>query len=179
MKRFLVGFLTGAVFLLLAATAVAWLGLVDVRADAAITPWFAAWLSSSVHRSVIRQAATVNSLAPAAQAEIIAGGKLYINDCAGCHGAPGETGSEFGGTFYPPVPQLALNGTTYSEKQIFWIAKHGIRRSGMAAQRDSYSDEKLRLLAAFISRIKTLPPDVVLSIKQKPVSATPATEPRP
>jgi cytochrome c553 len=178
-KQFLTGFLTGVVFLLLAAAAVAWLGLVDVRADAAIPPWFAAWFSSSVHRSVIRQAATVNSLAPASQAEIIAGGKLYVNDCAGCHGAPGETGSEFGATFYPPVPQLALHGTSYSEKQIFWIAKHGVRRSGMASQSDSYSDEKLLLLAAFISRIKALPPDVVLSIKQKPESTTLATEPKP
>jgi len=98
-KRFLVGFLTGAVFLPLAAIAVAWLGLVDVRADAAITPWFAAWLSSSVHRSVIRQAAAVNSQAPAAKAEIIAGGKLYVNDCAGCHGA-GLKGGGIGPALY-------------------------------------------------------------------------------
>ena len=173
MKRFLVGFLTGAVFLPLAAIAVAWLGLVDVRADAAITPWFAAWLSSSVHRSVIRQAATVNSLSPAAQAEIIAGGKLYINDCAGCHGAPGETGSEFGGTFYPPVPQLPHRGTEYTEPQIYWIVKHGIRMTAMSAYGRFYSEEELRSIAAFLRQVNNLPAGTETKILAKSTHAAP------
>ena len=87
---------------------------------------------------------------------MIAGGKLYLNDCMGCHGAPGKAPSDFGATFYPPAPQLARDGTLYSEAQIFWVAKHGIRRTGMSAQRSSYSDQQLWSLAAFISHITNL-----------------------
>jgi len=167
LTRFFAGFLTGTILLLLAAAAIAWLGLLYVRADAAVPPWFASWFSASVRRSVARQAASVAAPVPASQADVIAGGKLFVNDCAGCHGEPGKPASDFGATFYPPAPQLALHGTSYSESQIFWIAKHGIRRTGMSAQSDSYSDEKLRLLAAFISRIRTLPPEVIAALHEK------------
>lgn len=34
----------------------------------------------------------------------------------------------------PPAPQLPEVGTEYSEAQVFWVAKHGIRRSGMFCQ---------------------------------------------
>jgi cytochrome c553 len=92
---------------------------------------------------------------------------LYFNDCVGCHGAPGKPPSDFGATFYPPAPQLARDGTQYSEAQIFWIAKHGIRRTGMSAQASSYSDQKLWLLAGFISRITSLPPRVQAGLEEK------------
>jgi len=82
--------------LLLAAALIARFGLLDVRADAAVPPWFASWFSSSVHRSVVRQAAGVAAPAPASQAEVIAGGKLFVNDCVGCHGEPGKPASDFG-----------------------------------------------------------------------------------
>ena len=88
---------------------------------------------------------------------MIAGGKLYLNDCVGCHGAPGKPPSDFGATFYPPAPQLARDGTTYSEPEIYWVAKHGIRRTGMSEQGSTYTDEHLWQLAAFISHITALP----------------------
>src|SRR4029077_13984578 len=103
----------GAAFLVLLVVLIAQLGLVDVCADAAIPSWFATWFSASVHRSVARQASSVSPLAPATDADVSAGGKLYLNDCVGCHGEPGKPQSHFGATFYPPAPQLATAGTTY------------------------------------------------------------------
>jgi cytochrome c553 len=167
MKRFLAGFLAGAAFLALSATVVAWSGLLDVRADARIPSWFVSWYATSVHRSVARQASSVSQLPPATEADVIEGGTLYLSDCVGCHGEPGKPPSDFGATFYPQVPQLASAGTTYTETQIFWVAMHGIRRTGMGAQAASYSDEKLRLLAAFISRIHTLPPHILKEIQAR------------
>ena len=78
MRRFLAGFLVGAILLLLTVALVARFGFADVRADAPIPSWFASWFAASVHRSVRRQAAVIDSLPPASDAEIIAGGKLYL-----------------------------------------------------------------------------------------------------
>jgi hypothetical protein len=61
---------------------------------------------------------------------------------------------------YPPIPDLPAAGTQYSEAQIFWIAKHGIRHSGMFANGKWDSDEKLWTITAYIARIKSLPPRV-------------------
>ncbi len=182
MKRFLAGFLTGMIVLVLAVGIVVRFGLADVGADATIPAWYEHWLSTSIHRSVKRQASALTSLAPATDAELVAGGRLYLNDCVGCHGEPGKPPSDFGATFYPRAPQLAQVGTTYTPTQIFWVAKNGIRRTGMTAQGSSYSDEKLRLLAGFISRLPTLPPNVDSAIHQKAEAQIPAmtqpTEPK-
>ena len=50
--------------------------------------------------------------------------------------------------------------TEYSEAQIFWVAKHGIRRAGMFANGAWDSDQKLWTLATYIYRIRNLPPRV-------------------
>jgi cytochrome c553 len=172
-KRFIAGFLAGTIALALAVGVVVRLGLPDVGADAAIPSWYDRWLSTSIHRSVKREASALTTLAPATDQELIAGGKLFLNDCVGCHGEPGKPPSDFGATFYPRAPQLALAGTSYTPTQIYWIAKNGIRRTGMASQSDSYSDEKLRLLAMFIGRMRTLPPDVDSALHAKPEAHNP------
>lgn len=176
MKQFLAGLLTGLVVAALTAGVVVRFGLADVRADATIPSWFDHWFSAGVHRSVKRQASSLPALSPATEAELIAGGRLYLNDCVGCHGEPGKPPSDFGATFYPRAPRLVLDGTNYTETQIFWVAKHGIRRTGMAAQGGYYSDEKLRLLAGFISRLPKLPPSVTAAIHKKSEASAQAGE---
>jgi mono/diheme cytochrome c family protein len=108
----------------------------------------------------------LNSRLPESDEALVGGGRLYLNDCVGCHGAPGKPPSEFGATFYPPAPQLARDGTRYSEAEVYWIAKRGIRRTGMSAQGSSYSDQQLWLLARFITRITRLPPAVRAGIEE-------------
>jgi mono/diheme cytochrome c family protein len=167
-KRFLIGFVTGGIALTFCALGYLRLGLTNVAADAPTSAWTTRWMFSSVHASIKRTTpADLKSPQPVTDESLIAGGKLYLNDCVGCHGAPGKPPSDFGATFYPPAPQLARDGTQYSEAQIFWVAKHGIRRTGMSAQGPYYSDQKLWLLAGFIHRITNLPPGVRAGIEPK------------
>jgi hypothetical protein len=65
----------------------------------------------------------------------------------GCHGTPGKA-TDYSDTLYPPAPQLPKGGTQHTEAQIFWIAKHGIRRAGMFADDKWELDEKLWKAAA-------------------------------
>ena len=43
-----------------------------------------------------------------------------------------------GDRLFLPVPQFPMVGTEYSESEVFWVAKHGVRSSAMLA--DSVSD---------------------------------------
>jgi len=166
MKQFILGFLTGAVVLILCIIGYLHFGLANVAADAPTPARETGWMLSSVHASIRRTVPRdLKSPIPATDETLIAGGKLYLNDCVGCHGAPDKPPSDFGATFYPPAPQLARNGTTYSEPEVYWVAKHGIRRTGMSEQGSSYSDEHLWQLAAFISHITTLSPQVRSAIE--------------
>lgn len=168
MKKFVTGFVTGSIVLTLFVFVYLRLGLTNVTADAPTAAWQTRWMFSSVHTAIRRTVpAGLKDPLPVDDDRLIDGGKLYLNDCVGCHGAPGKPPSDFGATFYPPAPQLAREGTHYSEAEIYWVAKHGIRRTGMSAQGAYYPDEKLWLLAGFISHITSLPPQVRAGIEEK------------
>ena len=159
MKNFVFGIVFTCLVLLAGGLLYLRLGFAAVRADLPPSKFESIVMSSAVHASVRRQAPELpNPVAPTEE-NLIAGGKFYLEGCAGCHGAPGKP-DESSDSLYPRIPQLPAQGTTYSEAQIFWIAKHGIRYSGMFANGKFDSDEKLWTMAAYIKRIKDLPPRV-------------------
>jgi mono/diheme cytochrome c family protein len=167
MKNFILGALAAVVVLALGALGYFGLGFAAVGADAKPSAWEARLMDSAVHASVRRQAPRVqNPLAPRDET-LIAGGRLYLNDCVGCHGAPGGPSTKFPITFYPQVPQFPLVDTKYLEAEVFWVAKHGIRRTGMFPQGSNYTDTELWSLSAFITRIKNLSPGVLQGIQQQ------------
>ena len=158
MKHFLLGVATALLVLAIGGLLYLKLGLAEVRGDLPPSRWESSLMTSAAHASVRRRAPEApNPVAPTDE-NLIAGGKLYLNECAGCHGAPGKPNDP--NTLYPPIPDLPTAGTQYSEAQIFWIAKHGIRLSGMFANGKWDSDEKLWTITAYIARIKSLPPRV-------------------
>jgi mono/diheme cytochrome c family protein len=156
-------FLSGVVFTLsvviLGGFAYLRLGFAEVRGDLPPSNWEKALMFSSAHASVRRRAPELPNPVPPTDENLIAGAKIYSDECAGCHGAAGKA-DQTGDSLYPPIPQLPVVGTTYTEAQIFWVAKHGIRLSGMFANGKWDSDQKLWTVAAYIKRIKSLPPRV-------------------
>ena len=159
MKNFLLGVLFTLFTLALAGFAYLRLGYAEVRADISASRLEAALFGPAVHASVRRQALeTVNPI-PATNENLIAGGKLYLNECSGCHG---ELEKGKGGTATAPFPppQFSSVGTDSTESQVFWIANHGIRRTGMFANGQWDSDDNLWQISAFLKRINSLPPGV-------------------
>ena len=167
MKKFIAGFFSAIAVLLLGALGYLRLGFAEVRGDIGPPWWESRLMYSTVHASVRRHAPEQSNPIPPTDENLIAGGKLYLNNCAGCHGTPGKTSEDSGDSLYPPIPQLPKIGTEYSEAQIFWIAKHGIRRTGMFANGKWIADKDLWTLAAFIKRIRELPPSVRTGLEEK------------
>jgi mono/diheme cytochrome c family protein len=170
MRNFLLGVVVTIVVLVVGGLLYLRLGFAEVRGDVAPSRWESALMGSAVHASVRRRAPEIPNPVPATDDNLVAGGKLYSDGCAGCHGATGKP-DDSSDTLYPPAPQLPTVGTEYSEAQIFWVAKHGIRQSGMFANGKWDSDEKLWTMAAYIKRINALPPHVLEELAK---SAAPA-----
>lgn len=166
MKLFFAGFLSGIAVLLLGVVGYLRLGLAEMRGDIGPPAWENSLMYSAVHASVRRHAPEQPNPIPPTNENLVAGGRLYANNC-GCHGTLGKTSEDFDDSLYPPVPQFPKIGTEYSEAQIFWIAKHGVRRTGMFANGKWMADKDLWTLAAFIKRIKELPPSVRTALEEK------------
>jgi mono/diheme cytochrome c family protein len=165
MKHFVLGFLAMIVALLCGSVGYLRLGLAEVRADMNTPTWKGQLVKLAVHASVRRSATQLQNPMPPTDENLIAGGRLYLNSCAGCHGRPGKPASNLPG--YLPPPQFFQAETQYSEPELFWIVKHGIRRTGMSAYGAFYSDQKMWTLAVFVKRMNHLPPTVLAGIQAK------------
>jgi mono/diheme cytochrome c family protein len=168
MRNMVFGAVSALVLVPLAFLAYAALGFVSVNADAAPPALETAIMQRALHASVRRSAARDSALPAATDSLVIAGGRRYLNDCVGCHGAPGEKPSEFGASFYPPAPQYTTTGTKYSPDELWWIARHGIFMTGMDSKAHDYKPTSLASIVAFIAAAKTLPPALLDSIHAKP-----------
>jgi mono/diheme cytochrome c family protein len=165
-KKFAFGFVTAVAVFWLGTWFYLRLGLAGVRADEKAPPWEARWMASAVRASVRRSAPKMQNPMPTTIENLASGGKLYVNGCAGCHGAPGKPPKP-PETLYMPIPELPQVGTQYSDAEVFWIVKHGIRRTGMSAYGPFYSDQQMWDIAAFIQNIRNLPPGVIERIQSK------------
>jgi mono/diheme cytochrome c family protein len=165
MKNFILGFVAMIAVLVIGLLGYLRLGLAEVRADMHPPALETRLAQFAVKASVRRSAAMLQNPLQPTDETLIAGGKAYLNGCAGCHGKPGKLRDIFLG--YPPPPQLFFTGTQYSEPELFWVVKHGIRNTGMSAYGPFYSDEKMWTLAAFVKRANNLPPAVLEGIQSK------------
>ncbi len=161
MKRFALGFFGMLTLIAVGALTIMLLGFAEVRDDVPAPAMYRAFHAMAVRASVHRRAPAASPLAPS-DSDLIRGGHLYLNGCAGCHGTPGKARAAFKG-FNPP-PQLSDLAPRYSEPEMFWIINHGVRRTGMSAYGVFYKDKEMWQEAAFLARIHSLPPVVADSL---------------
>lgn len=167
MKNFFLGSFVTLVILTLGVFLYLRFGLAEVRADLPPSKLEEYVMNGAVHASVRRHAPEMVSPVAPTEENLIVGGKLYLGGCSGCHGSPLNLKEDSGDSLFPPIPQLAKVHTEYTEAQIFWVTKHGIRRSGMFANGKFSSDQDLWTIAMFIKRMGDLPPRVVDALKEK------------
>lgn len=83
------------------------------------------------------------------------GDKLFGTDCSECHGFTGRKPTDAGRWMYPRAADLgSAEIQRYSDRELFWIVKNGIRLSGMPAFCRVESDEHIWNLVHYV---RTLP----------------------
>jgi len=87
------------------------------------------------------------------QADIREGGSHFKAMCQQCHGGPGAKPEEFATVMNPRPPDLSKVASEWSVSELFWIAKHGIKMSGMPAFGKADEDEELWKIAAFVKQL--------------------------
>ncbi len=87
------------------------------------------------------------------------GNMEYGSDCASCHGTDGRTPTDVGRSMYPRAPRLDSPPVQeWSDEELFWIIKNGVRLSGMPGFGKIHSDEQIWHLVYYVRRIGA-PPD--------------------
>ena len=82
---------------------------------------------------------------PADEANLLHGAKIYKEDCAACHGLPGEDKSAIAKGMYPAPPQL-FHGTGVTDDEAwesYWKVENGIRMTGMPGFKDALTETQI------------------------------------
>ena len=110
-------------------------------------------LATSAKRWMIGRAARGSVVAaPAADASSADNGSmLYGMDCDDCHGKDGRHPTENGRWMYPRVPDLGSPGVqSWSDAELFWIIKNGVRFSGMPGFAKMQNDKEIWDLVHYV-----------------------------
>ncbi|MFN7943874.1 MAG: cytochrome c [Blastocatellia bacterium] len=169
-KQFIKGILTGIAAVLVGAAVIALLvmklGAVPVNADQQPSALEARLLGLALQSSIARHAGQQPSPLPATEENLMAGAEIYTQMCARCHGQPNAGPRIYGTSFYPPAPPFATHQPQYTEGELFWIIKHGIRNTAMPAWGRQLSDENVWQVVAFLKRFNSLPPSVTAEMQK-------------
>jgi thiosulfate dehydrogenase len=82
---------------------------------------------------------------PADEANLIAGAKIYKEQCAVCHGLPGEPRSAVAAGMFPKPPEL-FHGTGVTDDEAwesYWKVENGIRMTGMPGFKDRLTEPQI------------------------------------
>jgi cytochrome c553 len=136
---------------------VAWSGLYNVAASRGHWRGVEWLLTFGMRNSVELYAHSVPNPPPLDSADlIILGAGHFHRACANCHGAPGMAPDLSARQSLPPPPDLTPAPKEWSDRQLFWIVKHGIKYTGMPAWVAQDRDDEVWALAAFIKRLPQL-----------------------
>ena len=89
------------------------------------------------------------------EASIEQGDKLYGTECADCQGLDGHTPTDAGRWMYPRAADLtSSDAQKYSDGELFWIIKNGIRLSGMPAFGNVETNEHIWDLVHYVRTLR-------------------------
>ena len=160
MRRVLLGAVLTLALLTVAALAVAKLGLMPVSADGSHSRLEARVMPFVLHSAIARHAPGDRNPLALSEENLRAGASTYKEMCVRCHSTPQGNPSVYGQSFYPPAPQLLGGMAAYTDSELFWTIKHGIRNTGMPAWSSMLSDEEIWQIVSLLKNSRDLPPSV-------------------
>lgn len=95
--------------------------------------------------------------------------------CAFCHGSPGMPVGAAALTMLPPPSDLADKVPEWTDQELFWIVRHGIKYTGMPAWPAQGRDDEVWVLVAFLRRLPALDAASYKAVALGEVEAKPET----
>jgi len=133
-------------------------GVFDVGASSPHTK-FTQWIThETMIHSVRRHAASVSPPPRVTAAEVVAGFCAYQTHCVACHGAAAVARKRWADGMEPAPPYLLDVQQHFTPGQLFWIAKNGIKMTGMPSWAGSMSDAQIWSVVAWLEVSPKLPP---------------------
>jgi mono/diheme cytochrome c family protein len=90
---------------------------------------------------------------------LLAGARVYREQCAVCHGLPGGTQTAIAGGMFPRPPEL-WNGAGVTDDdawESYWKVENGIRMTGMPAFKDHLTETQIWQVSVLVKNAGKIP----------------------
>jgi mono/diheme cytochrome c family protein len=133
---------------------------------------FTEWIThETMIHSVRRNAARIATPKRISAAQVRAGFCSYETHCVSCHGAPAIARDRWVSGMEPPPPYLLDVTSNWTPRQIFWIAKNGIKMTGMPSWRDSMPDAQIWEVVSFLEAMRRSSPQTYMQWRARRICA--------
>ncbi|HEU0273321.1 MAG TPA: cytochrome c [Candidatus Udaeobacter sp.] len=167
MIKFLLGIVVGIGLVVLAAYLFVKSGGIFMGTDTKPLPMEATIAGAAITASIGKNADEASPL-PADETNLLAGAKVYMQACAGCHGKLDDASSGAKG-FYPLPPHLLPPGDGVTDDPVgatHWVVKNGVRFSAMPRFGNKMSDTEIWQVSLLLKNANKLPDSVKDSLRQ-------------
>lgn len=176
MRAFLLGLILGLIVIPVAVYEYFSSGSAPVATAAAEMPFEKMLASKALHA---RMAKEIPKSVPMEwnEANLTAGAQVYVQQCAVCHGLPGQELSPVAKGMFPRPPKLTEGrGVTDDPPQeSYWKVAGGIRMTGMPGFKGSLSDTQLWQVSLFVANADKLPAAAKQVLSNAPMGTTAPT----
>lgn len=172
MRKFLLGFIAAPVLLFVVGLIYIKLGLAPVAASSAPLPFEKTITRAALHARLKRERTKACPIAVSDQV-YLAGAQVYRNNCAVCHGLPGQEELPPIGKGEFPKPPALFRGKGVTDDPVgvtYWQVANGVRLSGMPAFKGSLSTDQMWQVSLLLLHADQLPAEVE-TVLQKPLPA--------
>ena len=131
---------------------------VPVAVNGPVIPFEELLAGTAVQARIAREAPKTAAI-PATEENLLAGARIYREQCVQCHGLPGAAPPTAAKGMYPPPPQFFERKQMGNDPvgQNYWIVANGIRLTGMPGYRQSLNEQQLWQVSQFLSNRAALP----------------------
>ena len=176
MRGFLGGVVAAVVVLALVVFAAVKTGAVPARADGPLMPGERWAANTSLHATLAREAPKPPYPYTQSDADIAQGAKLYVQNCAVCHGTANTTPDAIARGLGVRAPQFNKNDVMDDpEGQTYWKIEHGIRFTGMPSFAKSLDEKSIWQITYFMKRVPDHLTGEAKSIWENPSQVPPPT----
>jgi mono/diheme cytochrome c family protein len=131
-------------------------GLYDVAATTQHWQLTHTLLETAMRHSVRLRARDIAEPPLADERMALRGAGCFRDKCVQCHGAPGVAQGDVGKSMQPLPGPLVDAPRHWRARELYWVARHGIKMSGMPAWQFRLADQELREVVAFMQRLPDL-----------------------
>jgi thiosulfate dehydrogenase len=167
MKKFIFGFASAVALIALIGFGYVELGLAPVATASAPLP-FEKLITGIALDARVNKEAPKSSPIVASDAVYAAGAVIYRNNCAVCHGLPGQDQTAIAKGEFPKPPQFFKGkGVTDDPAGVtYWKVANGIRLTGMPGFSNSLSNEQMWQVSLLLANGDKLPTNALNTLQQ-------------